>query len=123
MKNLADTIGNFAIQAELIGPAVQGNLYELEDYDIRIFNVYFIDQARPGSLTELKEISQQLGLTTVPILDENYILQDNISTLVKLSIDKSQVNPKKLREGIVIRNLSGNFSCKAINPEYLLKQE
>ena len=74
-----------------------------------------------------------IGLKTVPVISENYILSDNIDELVELSKGKSIITPKVDREGIVIRPLvekidlqmstgmsNARVSFKSINPEYLL---
>lgn len=118
-----------AIQGELIGPGVQKNIYELPKQEIRFFSVFFIKANRYATLVEFKDIMTKLDLifNTVPILDEDFTLTDNIDDLVKMSEGVSKLNGKTKREGIVIRSvdlIQGEvFSCKAINPQYLLGQD
>lgn len=118
---------NIAIQGELIGPKIQGNIYELKEPKIIFFSLYFIDEQRYATYNEFIEFHYATELEIVPLIDCNFKLTSNIDELVKLSTDKSYLNIKTLREGIVIRSkelINGEiFSCKAISPEYLLKQK
>lgn len=123
-----------AMQGELIGIGVQGNKYQLTNNDIYFFNVFFIKEHRYGNLEELEEICNMLGEKTVPVLDRNYILTNDIPSLVELSKGYSVLNKKTLREGIVIRPyneiydtdfrdklVANRVSFKSVNPEFLLK--
>jgi len=66
----------------------------------------------------------------VPVLETDFKLHCLIPDLVKKAREKSLLNPKIWREGIVIRPLEelqvadlGRVSFKSINPEFLLKYE
>jgi hypothetical protein len=83
----------------------------------------------------LKNIIQSLDLELVPILSEDYLLENNIPDIVEKAKIKTTLNPKSWAEGIVIRPLietadreftnelefGGRLSFKVINPEFLLK--
>ena len=119
--------GNYAMQGELVGGKIQGNLYELPEHDIYFYYVYDIDNRRKLNYEEFMEFCNNMGVKTVPVLDDNFTLPNSIDELVQYSIGYSQVNPKKMREGVVIVNKYPSvvrpfFSMKSINPEYLLKQ-
>lgn len=114
---------NFAIQGELIGPKIQGNLYELPEKDFRMYLAYDIDEKRYFTLSELKALANELQIVSVPLLDENHIIHTDTKAYVDLSIGNSKLNSKKKREGIVIRLAEENYSFKSINPEYLLGQK
>jgi hypothetical protein len=114
---------NLAIQAECIGPKIQGNIYKLPDLELRVFSVFDIDKQAYVGYDELINIAGALNIPTVPILDVEAELQNSIPYYVELSKGKSKNNPKIDREGIVIRAMDSSFSFKSINPEYLLKQE
>ena len=114
---------NFAIQGELIGPKVQGNIYELPERDFRFYLAYNIDEKRYFNYEELMALKQALGIEPVPVLDDNHIIHTDVKSYVDLSIGKSKLNPKKQREGIVIRLKKENYSFKSINPQYLLDNE
>ena len=116
---------NFAIQGELIGPKIQGNIYELKERDFRMFLAYNIDEHRYFNYEELVQLSVMLGIQMVPVLEptKDHIIHTDIKKYVEMSKGRSVLNPKKDREGIVIRLKHANFSFKAINPEYLLKND
>lgn len=114
---------NIALQGELIGESIQGNKYAIKGQDFRLFSVYDIDNRLYFNIYALQYLSSYLGLTIAPILSMNYILGDDIKTIVESSIIKSTLNQNQWAEGIVIRSLNGasELSFKAINPEFLLK--
>jgi len=125
---------NIAIQGELFGPGIQNNPLEQKEVKVLFFNAWDIDKQEYFSLNEFKNIIAQLGLETVPILEEDYILEDDIDKLINKAKGTSVLNPKVQREGIVIRPVveileielfdvelvRNRVSFKAINPEYLL---
>ena len=119
---------NIALQGEIIGEGIQGNLYKLRGQSIRFFNVFDIDAYRFFDFPAFEAIIAQLDLQAVPILDRNYLLENDIPTLVAKSSGKSTLFNVD-REGIVIRPLVeqrdviGRVSFKAISPAFLLKHE
>jgi len=120
---------NFAIQAECLGQSkngsnkVQGNLYNLTDYEIRVFSMYDIDQKRYFQQQELWALSKELDLPMVPLLECGVPLVNDIKYYVELSKMKSTLNKNVWCEGKVIRALDSSFSFKSINPEFLLHNE
>jgi hypothetical protein len=114
---------NIALQAECIGPKIQGNIYRIPELELRLFSVFDIDKQVYVGYSELMEVATALNIPTVPIVDDNATLVNSIPYYVTLSKGKSLNNQKIEREGIVIRAKDSCFSFKSINPEYLLKQE
>lgn len=113
---------NIAVQGEVIGPKIQGNIYKVPELEFKAFLVYDIDQKKYLNYYEMIFVLSQLKLIMVPTLNES-VIRNDIKYYVELSKGKSKINSNILREGIVIRSLNDNFSFKSINPEYLLKQE
>lgn len=107
------------IQGESVG-SVQGNPLKLEEDDFYCFN--FID-GRFGRFGYVvgKEIVSTWGIKWVPILDEHYMMPTDMEEFKKFATAKSVVNPNVLREGIVLRDPSNDFSFKNVSREYLLK--
>lgn len=129
-KKLRSVGKNIAIQGEIIGEGIQRNKYKLGKNERRlyIFNAFDIDRYTYLSFHDFIELIRDLNLETVPILDSNFKLSNDIDYLTELSKGNSIINPKVRREGIVIRPLFektdmalGRLSFKAINPEFLLK--
>lgn len=118
---------NIAIQGETIGDRIQGNVYDFKknEFGLYIFSVFDIDTYSYLDLVSFEKIMNILKIPTVPILERKFILHNDIDKLVEMSIGQSMINPKKRREGIVIRGVdnTNDLSFKVINPEYLLKQK
>lgn len=114
---------NIALQGELIGTRIQGNIYNLSEVDYKLYLGYDIDQSRYLTYNELLAMVKSVGIEMVPVLEENHIVHTDIKAYVELSKGDSKLNSNQRREGIVIRLKDENFSFKSINPEYLLNQK
>jgi RNA ligase (TIGR02306 family) len=115
---------NVALQGEMIGPSIQGNKYKLDEITLRFFSVYDIDSNRYLSYPEVKKVLSDLDLPSVPILEENVILHNDIQKWVEYSKGKSVLNKDVHREGIVVRLMEDSHqSFKVINPDFLLKYD
>lgn len=114
---------NIVIQGELIGPGIQGNKYNLQKLELRVFNVIDIDSLT-YSFSESLPLLKSLGLMTVPEIVLDFGMAGvSVDFLVEFSKMKSLINEKIQREGIVIRSTDQEISFKVINPDYLLKFE
>lgn len=114
---------SLALQGELIGVGMQGNKYKLAETTIRFFNVFDIAEQKQLTPNEFVEIINQLDFETVPILEKNYILHEDIEHYLFEAEGKSVLNPATEREGIIYRTTENNFSFKAISNRFLLKNE
>lgn len=123
---------NIAIQGEIIGEGIQKNKYKLRAQAIYFFNVFDIDAYRYLSLNEVKGLLAELELKMVPVLEEDYFLEDSVEALIGKSKMRSVLNKDTIAEGIVIRPveekidrevLQGRISFKAINPDFLIKYD
>ncbi len=115
---------NIAIQAELVGSSIQGNKLAVKGQTIYVFNLFFIDENKYANYTDLVRIvKNEMGLNVVPILETDYILENNIETILTKANIKSTINSKVEAEGIVIRckDIEKQISFKAINNNFLLK--
>ncbi|NJO64366.1 MAG: hypothetical protein HC836_41220 [Richelia sp. RM2_1_2] len=121
-------IQNLAIQGELIGPGIQGNKLNLKERELRIFNVYNIDQRDYVDFNVARDvinkcISKHEQVNCVPLITATYILPEDRETVIEEAVMQSTLNLDKLAEGIVIRFSKDQqaLSFKAINNEWLLK--
>lgn len=123
---------NIALQGEIIGEGIQKNKYKLRGQTIYFFNVFEIDAYRYFSLNEVKSLLAELELKMVPVLEENYVLENSVEALIAKSKMKSVLNKDTIAEGIVIRPveekidkyvMQGRVSFKAINPDFLIKYD
>lgn len=109
------------IQGESVGH-VQGNPLKLDEDDLYIFN--FIDSANGRfSSVDGKEIVEKWGMKWVPILDTNFYMPSDMEEFKVMATAKSVVNPKVLREGIVLRDPTCDLSFKNVSREFLMKHQ
>ena len=114
---------NIAVQAESLGPKIQGNPYKFPEHDMRVFLIYDIDKQAYVPYDELVSLCKQMDLPMVPVLSVAARITNDIKYWVELSKGKSMLLMSADREGIVMRTMDGTFSFKSINPDYLLKQD
>jgi RNA ligase (TIGR02306 family) len=121
---------DLAVQAEVIGPGIQKNKYELKEVTLRVFNVLDVGTYRLLDHAVMLDVIRELGLESVPQLG-TIALNHSVDELVAFSEGTSVLNPKAQREGVVLRPLveefdqdvGGRLSFKAINPKFLLKYD
>lgn len=106
------------IQGESVG-SVQGNPLKLKEDDLYVFNFIRSDIGRLPSV-DGKKIVEQWNMKWVPILDTNYMMPNDMEEFKQFATAKSVVNPDVLREGIVLRDPTNDFSFKNVSREYLL---
>lgn len=123
---------NIALQGEIIGEGIQKNKYKSRGQTIYFFNVFEIDAYRYFSLNEAKNLLANLELNMVPVLEEDYLLENSVEALIAKSKMKSVLNKDTIAEGIVIRPveektdkyvMQGRVSFKAINPDFLIRYD
>ena len=128
-EKLSNLGRNIALQGEIIGDGIQGNKYKLGKNERRLylFNMYDIDKAEYLGYEEFISIANEFGIETVPFIDIDFELIDDIDALVELSKGVSALNKNTKREGIVIKSyeeindMGERVSFKAINPDFLIK--
>jgi RNA ligase (TIGR02306 family) len=115
---------NIALQGELIGAGINGNLYGLSDHKLYFFTGYDIDKGRRMFFDELEWVLFGLQLQMVPVLEKYGFVIPNESNIVDYMLryaeGKSVLNMGVDREGVVVRGLEREFSFKAISNTYLL---
>lgn len=117
---------NIAVQGEVVGPKMNGNVPQFAEHCIFIFNVKLLDENRYLDYNELVNFCKELDLPMVPIVSE--FVWNEVVTLDSL---KEIANNVKYgndipAEGIVIRPrkmtyssyLKKMLSVKIINQDY-----
>lgn len=112
--------GDFALQGELIGPGIQGNIYGLKDIEFHIFDIYDIRLGEYLRPSERHALVKRMNLSHVPVL-ETYQLDGSVDDMLTKAEGKSLLNDKQEREGIVFKEVNGGMTFKAISNKYLLK--
>ena len=116
----------YAIQGELVGEGIQGNIYNIKGVDFYVYDVYDTKRSRYLSSKERIAICADIGLKHVPIIEECFSITDanTKDQLLESAESKSLLNPKQEREGIVFKNINDTSkSFKCISNKYLLKQK
>lgn len=113
---------NVAIQGELIGPGVQGNIYKLTTHEFRVFDLYDIDRGVYFLPTHRQTTVNAMNLLHAPVLARNATLGD-VQTILAMAEWKSQLNTQQEREGIVFKQINGGMTFKAISNVYLMNEK
>lgn len=125
-KMIAEGLDDFVIQGEIIGEGIQGNHYGIKGQDFYVFRMYNVKKGAFVEPEERRALCSKLGLKHVPVIAYNVDLVDTlgISTaeqILAFADGKSLVNPAKLREGVVYKEVGGQRHWKAVSNQYLLK--
>ena len=107
------------IQGEGVG-SVQGNPLKLKEDDLYVFNFIDSEKGRHSSVAG-KSIIESWGMKWVPILDTCYMVPTDMEEFKQFATARSVVNPNVMREGVVLRDPTNDFSFKNVSREYLLK--
>lgn len=106
------------LQGEILGSSIQGNKYKVSEHRFYAFNLTYPN--RNVTWSDMSSVLENFGLVTVPLLMINTTIPNNVDEVVNMSKGKSLINNVH-REGLVFRDYQNNVSFKAINPDFLLK--
>lgn len=117
-----------ALQGETVGQGIQKNKLGLNCIDFYVFNVVDIEKNNKIHIDQALEIVDQLDLKFVPIIEKKEFFDLSQNCLLHMAKGKyfehfPTANKNQDREGIVIRSLCGKISFKAINNDFLLKDD
>jgi len=126
-EKLASFCPNIALQFETIGPAVQGNYYNLGAWEYRLFDVYDIDAQKYYTPKEMQALADFLQIKTVPVLETDFDIRGMTSDdfLNYAASEPSRIGDLKnlMREGVVFKSNKGDrFTFKSVSNSYLLKR-
>jgi RNA ligase (TIGR02306 family) len=116
-------LNDIAIQGELIGPGIQGNIYNLTTPEFHVFDVYNIREGEYLTPQLRRDIVAMLQLKHVPVIMSDVMLPSgNVQDILAMAEGKSMLNDKQEREGIVFKSVIGGVTFKAISNRYLISQ-
>lgn len=119
---------NIMVQAELMGPGVQGNKEKLSAHNLYVFDIFDIDAQEYLDVNERLRIFNmliELGFRGqhVPVI-ANWVSLDSIGIFdvatSKVFVDRPSIHAP-VAEGCVFKRTDGKFSFKSINNKFLLK--
>ena len=115
---------NVAIQGELIGPGVQGNIYGLSEPKFMVFDVYDISAGGYFPPEARRQFCEILGLTHAPVLETHAKLYDcTMESLIKSADGRSVLGSLPKREGKVYKCNELDPSFKVISNDYLIGEK
>jgi RNA ligase (TIGR02306 family) len=132
LNDLFRLIGkNIAIQAEAVGPGIQKNRSGLAEQQIRVFDVYDIDNHRYYDFVELLNFCIDYDLPQVQTV--GIIILNKSTTLdglFEMTVRNYEGTNNQI-EGLVFTSLKESYSkilnsrlrFKVINPDYLIENE
>lgn len=128
-KMRGEYLFGFALQGELIGPGIQGNIYGRTEPGFLLFDMYderYLCFCAPDVTEDWAEMV--LGIPHVPVIDRNMSIRNlSIEDLLKLADGQTLVNDDHkpvLREGLVfVNNEDPSISFKVISNAYLLGEK
>jgi len=113
---------NVAIQGELIGPGIQGNIYKLSKPEFWVFDIYNIKMGEYVTPVSRRRYVEQLGLLHVPVIAHQTIVPcGTVDELLTWAEGASAITTSQEREGIVFKQVDGGMTFKVISNRYLLK--
>jgi len=113
-----------AIQGELVGPGICGNIYKLDEYRFYLYNIWDITAQRWLYPDERNELCDLLEIEQVPF-DCNFIIaqEDTVDDLLDMADGYSVINKNVRREGLVYKSYSSTHSFKTVSNKYLLEKK
>ena len=122
MRSTGD--GDWAIQGELIGPGIQGNIYKLSEPEFRVFDVYNIQSGDYLMPIYRRALIERMDLKHVPVLLVDKDLGvGSVDEILQWADGASKIGAGPLREGIVFKQVNGGMTFKAISNSYLLGEK
>jgi RNA ligase (TIGR02306 family) len=115
---------NIAVQGELVGNGIQGNMYKMRDQDFLVYDMYDIDSGRYFTPAERKAFVTEYKLNHCPVLHSTTQLldSDTVESLLRVAEGKSVMGMIGCeREGLVFKCNEKQLSFKAISNKFLLK--
>ena len=124
LKLRAMELDNIAIQGELVGPGIQGNIYKLDSPRFYVFDVYSILAGTYYAPAERRALIEKMHLMHVPVLlIDKDLGVGSVEEILQWAEGASLLNDKQEREGIVFKECNGGMSFKAISNKYLLGEK
>jgi RNA ligase (TIGR02306 family) len=123
MKTI-DEYWDFAIQGELIGPGIQGNIYNLSKPEFYVFDVYNIQQGTYLKPADRLALVQRMGLNHVPVIHPSWPITSSVEGILEAAEGQTVLLTSNTeREGIVFKEVNGGITFKAISNKYLLGEK
>ena len=124
----AHNLTALTIQGELIGEGIQSNKYKLKGQTVRFFRAFDPIKYEFLSYNEFMFMLDEMGLTSVPIIDDDFSLPEKFEDLILYADGKSAL-ADTAREGVVfvardyMKKFQNRLSFKVISNKFILKHD
>lgn len=115
----------YALQGEMIGEGINGNMYNIKGHQFRLFDIYNITEGRYlkpiERLIMWTEVCRE-GNMHVPIMNSIFDFTEfhTVEQLLKMVEHKSTITPKVWAEGWVLKANDGSISFKVVSNKFLM---
>ena len=121
---LIQSLSNLAIQGELVGNGIQGNMYKMRDQEFYVYDIYDIDAGRYFTPAERVAYCKAWDIKHVPVFKSDFMLStETVADLLQMAEGKSVMGtiagPE--REGLVYKCNERQVSFKTVSNCFLLK--
>ena len=126
ITEMSEELGvDLAVQGELCGPGINGNMYMLPFHKIYVFDIYDITSQRYLLPEERLGIMQDflLDVNHAPVIYSDEVLGFEVTNkdLLKMADGESRIEEGVIREGLVFKSTTTDFSFKAVSNNWLYK--
>ncbi|BDD79550.1 hypothetical protein [Burkholderia phage FLC9] len=111
-----------AIQGEMVGPNFNRNAEGLKDNAFYMYRAYG-NGSYEFPPEEARQIAAALKVNYIPVVDANLKLPAELKDLLKMADGPGHFDPKRKREGLVIKNNRTGQSAKVISNAWLEKKD
>lgn len=119
-----DPYWDFAIQGELIGPGIQGNIYGLTKPEFYVFDVYNIQAGEYLKPEARRKLIENMELNHVPVINPEYPIPAAVECILEIAEGSANIPAGYVeREGLVFKQVDGGMTFKAISNKYLLGEK
>jgi len=123
-EKLEKSTRNIAVQGEIHGSKIQGNIYK-KDISFACYSVVDIDTYKYLTPPERRAFCRDLDIPHVPVIEEELDISrfETVEDIVEFADGMSLLNPSVRREGLVFKATDGSRMFKAVSNKYLLGQK
>ena len=130
LRKMYDYSGHcYALQGEMIGEGINGNMYGIKGHMFKLFDIYDITDGRYLNPIERHiywcQVCREGDEYHVPILNSVFDFEEfhTVDQLLKMVEHKSTLNPKVWSEGWVMKCHSDGHSFKVVSNKFLTDQD
>lgn len=113
-----------ALQGELYGERIQGNIYKVKGHHFACFDIVDLNTREYLSPTDRRALCSELGIPHVPVIADSLAIAGlSVDGIVQLADGESVIGCRPAREGLSFKQVHGQKRFKAISNRYLARNK